>query len=343
MVTKICLRCKELFDVSPCEESIRRYCSLSCRYGNRIIKRCLRCKEPFEVIPKRETTAFYCSLTCYRPEKDIQAIIGAYRRGKSCAEIGIDLGLDRQAVLHVLRTNNEPRRKTGGRSRLCARRTDLSSFENDMIVGLLLGDGYIGKQKGRRTSHLSTTTINHDFAIHLSDLLPFDNRIGETPAHKAIICGRMCDCKRSYRVETVADLTLEDLRQKWYPDGKKIIPSDLVISPIVAKYWFYGDGSTVVTHCERKTHGVNLSLCTQGFTCDECDFLSRLLWQEIGAVFHVYGYLNDYGNIQCGLMCCKKGGVNAFLDYIGDCHVRSFWHKWKRPTRAWPIDSTSNS
>lgn len=34
-------------------------------------------------------------------------------------------------------------------------------------------------------------------------------------------------------------------RIRWYPDGKKIVPPDLVITPIVLAHWFIGDGSSV--------------------------------------------------------------------------------------------------
>jgi hypothetical protein len=57
-------------------------------------------------------------------------------------------------------------------------------------------------------------------------------------------------------------------RQRWYPQGIKIIPKDFKITPLSLYHWYIGDGSFFQDHRERK-----IILYTNGFTKEDVDWV----------------------------------------------------------------------
>jgi DNA-directed DNA polymerase III PolC len=74
-------------------------------------------------------------------------------------------------------------------------------------------------------------------------------------------------------------------REKWYPSGKKIVPRDLRLTPVMLAWWFMDDGSGCFRSFQRSSgefkNYYSTRLCTQGFTKDDNEFLQR----ELHAVF----------------------------------------------------------
>lgn len=60
------------------------------------------------------------------------------------------------------------------------------------------------------------------------------------------------------------------LRRKWYPNGKKIIPIDLVLTPLTIAVWFWDDGSNNV---ENRS----CCFCTNGFTKSDINIILEKL------------------------------------------------------------------
>lgn len=114
---------------------------------------------------------------------------------------------------------------------------------NNAIDGMLLGDAYISKTNRFGFNHSSK---QQDYLNHKVDLLReqgFKVMTGSAniPAHKledhivkdGILISAYCSRAQMWKT----------LRQKWYPDGRKIVPEDLTITPTTLAYWFMDDGT----------------------------------------------------------------------------------------------------
>jgi len=114
----------------------------------------------------------------------------------------------------------------------------LSQFQKSVIIGTILGDGYLRIIKGRRNAFLE---INHSYkAKHYVDW--------KYKVLKNITKGkpkaRKCNGTRiAYRFYTVQMQELTDMYKKFYENGKKIIPLSLKLNPIILAIWYMDDGS----------------------------------------------------------------------------------------------------
>ncbi|AAB99101.1 RNA maturase isolog [Methanocaldococcus jannaschii DSM 2661] len=112
--------------------------------------------------------------------------------------------------------------------------------------------------------------------------------------------------------EVIADLYVlstsryelfRQLRERWYPDGIKRIPNDLVINDEGLAQWYLGDGSLT-----KQKNGYKLELSTHGFTLDENKFLQQKLKLLYGFDFriskkHQYRYLRLFKSKQVHAFC----------------------------------------
>jgi len=105
---------------------------------------------------------------------------------------------------------------------------------------------------------------------------------------------------------------LVDLRRRWYPEGKKIVPTDLALTPITTRQWFLDDGSFI-----RVTGNVigRVQFATNAFTRPEVQVLASKLASSI-----------SNNSIQVNkavtgwtLLFSNQATVRAFFNYIGDC------------------------
>lgn len=183
--------------------------------------------------------------------------------------------------------------------------TAFSFRQQSIINGSLLGDGNLSKirykngnsyfskpQKAARREYLEW---------HLSELQPFSSSVGE--------CENFCKGK-SYRrayFSTKVSPIFTELREKWYPEGKKIVPRDLVLDPLAIAIWFFDDGSNDVG-------ARTCTFATYSFDKDDCDFLVSQLNR-----FSLQCYVGDRNRIKT-----RSGSYKEFVDLI-------------RPYMLWPF------
>ena len=106
------------------------------------------------------------------------------------------------------------------------------------------------------------------------------------------------------------------IRKRWYPNGKKIIPRDLKLTPLLLRQEYISDGS--LRH--RKIGRPYVTLCTIGFLTEDVKWL----------VEHV----NKLGFKATKWICKNVIQISAystedFLDYIGECPVQCYQYKWE--------------
>lgn len=146
--------------------------------------------------------------------------------------------------------------------------SDFSLTQQDIILGSLLGDGSISKQrtsssscsfcKPQATAHRAYLEWHFDqLQPHSSSISDYDNWAEGKKYQKSVFLTKT----HSWFVE---------LRKKWYPEAVKIVPKDLKLTPLMVAIWFFDDGSNVVGDRQAR-------FATNGFTRSDCEFLVEQL------------------------------------------------------------------
>lgn len=158
----------------------------------------------------------------------------------------------------------------------------MNDLQKEVVVGSLLGDGWLQgrdrynwtfckKQKSTRKEYLDW---------HFSVLGDLSCSLALKEEKLKFECYKSHDKISScYLFSTHANKEFTDMAQRWYKkeNGKfvcnewgqkiKVVPDDLVLSPVSMAVWFCDDGTNSVEHRTAVIY-------TDGFTKKECNFLS---------------------------------------------------------------------
>jgi hypothetical protein len=168
----------------------------------------------------------------------------------------------------------------------------LTDKQLEIITGSLLGDATLTKIVEKKCKN-SCFVVAHSEAqkgyvewMH-DELVPVSKDITMRLSKPTTICGRYTPGGvPTYHLETQRHSTLTEMERKWYKrdatgeyaykvvnDKKyriKVVPPDLVLTPLTVAIWFFDDGS--IRTAER-----NAWLYTQAFSWEEVAFLVESL------------------------------------------------------------------
>jgi hypothetical protein len=183
----------------------------------------------------------------------------------------------------------------------------VSNEAMEIIEGELLGDGSISHVQ--TNACFSHATANFCYANFIYDRLVSLNipllALETLPARNG--------GKPQLRTRTSCNIAFTDLRRRWYPKGKKTVPSDLQLTKTMCLHWYLGDG-----YIEQGT--VKFSTC--GFTEAEVVRLATLL-TDLG--FRSSRNRRSGGHF---VVRMSKGAAFRFLEWLGPCPVEGYGHKW---------------
>lgn len=144
----------------------------------------------------------------------------------------------------------------------------LTEFERSIIIGSILGDGYLRIIPGRKDAFLE---INHSI------------KAKEYVDYKYNSLKRLCESapkerptnenRVAYRFFTKQHKDLTDIYEMFYKNNRKIIPKNLELNPIIVAIWYMDDGS--------KCRDRDIYLNTQQFSIQDQKRLVTLL-RKIG-------------------------------------------------------------
>jgi len=131
----------------------------------------------------------------------------------------------------------------------------LTQLQKSVIIGSILGDGYLRMIKGRKNAFLE---INH--SMNQKDYVDWKYEIlknisGSEPKSRKGNKNRI-----AYRFYTQQHPELTDLLNMFYINGKKVIPN-VKINPMILAIWYMDDGSK----CRKS----DVYLNTQQFDLDD--------------------------------------------------------------------------
>jgi hypothetical protein len=143
----------------------------------------------------------------------------------------------------------------------------------------------------------------------------------------------------SFRAKTRFYRELLDYRQRWYVNGVKHPPTDLLITATVLLHWFIGDGTLLkITSSRSRGKGEyqysRVVLCTNGFTWNECEALAAKL-NTLGLPFRVQKHRQTFKGVASynPQLHLPRPAENTakFFAFIGECPqaiVRDYGYKW---------------
>ena len=185
---------------------------------------------------------------------------------------------------------------------------NLDSKSISWISGELLGDGCI-QSNSNYSACFAYTSKYLEYIKYVSNILK------SSGIEQAGKIGNLCfGIYHGYEYTSRNYAELLPIRKKWYPQGKKIVPRDIKLTPLVCRQWYIGDGC--LTH-SKTSSCILLSTC--GFPIPDVEFLKE-------------------GLLKLGFKSTRQPSGNTirisvystkdFLNYIGPCPVQCYQYKW---------------
>jgi hypothetical protein len=187
----------------------------------------------------------------------------------------------------------------------------LTKRQEEVLRGLLLGDGHLSIGRKARNPRLRINRAAVDLAYQTWTRDEFTNLCSPRALRPDTVWderyqkfyGRISLCTR----RSPAFLSWH---QVWYPEGKRVLPSSLQISPLTAAVWFADDGSLY----HKNGNGIEIALATASFGKEGSARLAELLNQTLNThLFRVYGGYKTQPQYK---ILSATDGAREFVKYI---------------------------
>ena len=200
-------------------------------------------------------------------------LVSDYNNGEGASSLARRHKVSVWSILTRLRKAGVEIRKNQNERVLGTPTTDEYTF-GEIVEGLLLGDGGIDK-KG--LLHIDQCLRREGWLLEIQSrfrLTGGDAKIIPTKPRSRMLEGREIKTGYGRHLYTPAYTHIQDQRRRWYPEGVKIVPQDIRLTPMVAAQWFCGDG----TGGKSST----LTLYTNSFTEADVDLLVACMRRDLG-------------------------------------------------------------
>lgn len=229
-------------------------------------------------------------------------------KGKSQKRIAKEIGVSEPTVMRRLKKFSIERRRYSHSIR--DNHVKLTKPLLDLIEGELLGDGHISMIRPYRAGRYSHSSKHEGYIEWL---------FGEFEKYGLKQSGKIQRREGvggfgygiSYSASTKYYVELKNLRFKWYPLGKKVIPYDLEITPVILRQWFLGDG-----HYAKKPKQVSFS--TRSLPLIDVKHLVKLIKEQV-KINPTIPRETAYGEGKGYSIFIPKRDVYDFFNYIGEC------------------------
>ena len=238
---------------------------------------------------------------------------------RSAKDIAIEMGVTASTISYWLSKAGIPKRDPGEFRHLAqANHRVLSKYALEFIEGELLGDGSLGSRSQWSAHYLHSSKYKEYIDWLAEKLLSFGIKQSGNIVIKHPSVGHIAYSYKSLDYEE-----LKPIRDEWYPQGKKIVPRDLVLTPLMVRQWYIGDGCLDTGKRGRRP---SINLATYGFPIKDVIRLTSLL-RELG--------FNARRQSSNNTIDISAYSVTRFLDWIGPCpsDIQGVYgYKWINPT-----------
>lgn len=153
---------------------------------------------------------------------------------------------------------------------------ELTQLQKDVLVGSILGDGHLRRREPTHNTCLSIKRASLDLDYLTYEFEIFKNLCTDNGIkNKSFLDKRTNNTYYSSYFDTRNFYGFNEYHEKWYKNSIKVIPEDLELNHQIIAIWLADDGHFAYTN----TAGTRLtmSIATNSFTKEECEFLCRLL------------------------------------------------------------------
>lgn len=224
-------------------------------------------------------------------------------KGISLSESGV---YGRLKKLSIVRNNSEAKLN---RNKFCDYKTSfLNNSLLEIIDGFLLGDG--SAQKHIIAARFAMSTSSEEFCNYwkksfcMYDPISFCQKINNPRYNGEKI-------QFSMLTKSHPDITFQ--RSRWYKNNKKVIPNDVIITPLSVSLWFCGDGTRAVS--DNSQWG---TICTQDFSSHDVEFLVEKLC-KLQIICH---------RVKNNTIYITAHGLPKLLQYMGSCPIPYYNYKF---------------
>jgi len=181
--------------------------------------------------------------------------------------------------------------------------------QSNILDGLMLGDAYI--PENQHLFSFGQCQKNREYVELVARLLGYPvERIRDRLRKPDKRTGKRYRCSE---LRSLSHPCYAELRQRWYRNGKKVVPADLGISRELVLHWFLCDGS-----CSVNRTGGQMMLCTDAFEQEDVETLQRLL-ATVGI---------DSARMKTCRIRVRQKSIARFYEYIGESPVQCMAYKW---------------
>lgn len=218
---------------------------------------------------------------------------------------------------HVLRIRGIIKTKTKVPIKFTSRQTEI-------INGFLLGDGCIFAGKHALHNRLIVIRSQKDIEYLKWQYEEFRNFYNSPPNSYKQFDKRTNKYYYYCNLSTRSSLAFDYLREKWYINNKKVVPKDLILTPLIIAIWFCDDGSC---RFDKKGNIRGLKFSTDGFDKIYVEFLADLLSKRYNEYFGVCKNGNNW------TICTYGNGSEKLLDDIREYIPQSMDRKFLKTGR----------
>lgn len=172
----------------------------------------------------------------------------------------------------------------------------LSEQQHNQITGLMLGDGYLNKQRINASLKVRRAQVDVEYLKYQHNIFK------EFCTDKAFFTKTDIDPRSGNEIRysvfsTLSLLVFTEYHNKWYKLNQetgryiKTVPNDLVLNSEIVAGWFCDDAhikNTLDSHCR-----FIINFATQGFTKEEVYFLAELLSKKYNEYFRPQKFNDD--------------------------------------------------
>ena len=158
------------------------------------------------------------------------------------------------------------------------RKLSLTDFQKAVLIGSILGDGQL-------EVNWSGSQYQFNYKLKIAQCLKQkEYTMWKYGVFKEWVLTppKFDPCNNSYRFRTISHREITELRDKFYQDGKKIVPRNIkdYLNPITMAIWFMDDGNVVRNKITKEVKGYHIN--SQSFSLEENELLQKVIWQSFG-------------------------------------------------------------
>lgn len=190
---------------------------------------------------------------------------------------------------------------------------EFTQRQHEIIEGHMLGDGTVFKYEETHKPYFAFCRQATDHKFNVWTHKEFPNIAIKEPSQTEIFDERTQKTYYSSKWRSQRNDILLPYLTRWYPEHDKVVPRDLVLTPLTCAVWFADDGWGG-PGSNKGTYAIRVKMSTHGFTYKDNLFLAEKLnkFCEVEDNWRPY---QDAGN---WYLACSSKGAYSFMRRIKD-------------------------